>query len=54
VRGKGYGKLIIELLKDEGWKNHCQKITLFCEDKNVKFYEKLGFKLQGNMYAAYQ
>lgn len=31
VRGKGLGKCIIEILKYEGWREGCDKITLFCE-----------------------
>lgn len=30
VRGKGVGKVIILALKDEGWREQCNKITLFC------------------------
>ena len=47
VRGKGLGKVIILILKDEGWREGCSKISLFCEEHNVKFYEKLDFKLKG-------
>ena len=47
VRGKGYGKYIIEILKDQGWMEKCKRITLFCEEKNVAFYKKLGFELRG-------
>jgi glucosamine-phosphate N-acetyltransferase len=54
MRGKGLGRVIIEVLKDEGWKAGCSKITLFCEDHNVKFYEKLGFKLKGEIFACYK
>lgn len=38
IRGKGLGKIIIEVLKDEGWKQNCDVIGLFCEEHNVKFY----------------
>jgi len=31
IRGKGLGKIIIEVLKDEGWKQNCDVIGLFCE-----------------------
>ena len=47
VRGKGLGRIIILILKEEGWKEGCSKIGLFCEEHNVKFYEKLDFKLKG-------
>ena len=54
VRGKGLGKCIIELLKWLGWDRQCDQITLFCEDKNVKFYNKLGFESKGTIYVAYK
>lgn len=44
IRGKGLGRCVIDILKDEGWKGNCNKIGLFCEEKNVEFYNKLGFK----------
>jgi hypothetical protein len=31
VRGKGLGRCVIEILKDEGWREGCDKISLFCE-----------------------
>ena len=54
VRGKGLGKSIILALKSEGEKERCNKVTLFCEQKNTKFYEKLGFKPEGSIFAAYK
>lgn len=54
VRGQGLGKVIIETLKELGWREKCNKITLFCEEKNIKFYEKLGFSLEGQIYACYK
>lgn len=30
VRGQGYGRMIIEILKDLGAREHCQTITLYC------------------------
>ncbi len=54
VRGKGLGRCIIEILKGEGWKEGCSKISLFCEQKNVEFYNKLGFKTEGTIYACYK
>ena len=54
VRGKGLGKCIIELLKFIGWDERCDKITLFCEEKNVEFYNKLGFDKKGIIYAHYK
>jgi ribosomal protein S18 acetylase RimI-like enzyme len=53
VRGIGLGKMIIELLKDIGWSKGCKFISLFCEEKNIKFYEKLKFGIIGNITACY-
>ena len=53
IRGKGLGRCVIELLKWLGWDKGCEVITLFCEGKNVKFYNKLGFKEKGTIYAHY-
>lgn len=30
IRGKGLGKIIIEALKDEGYRQQCDVISLFC------------------------
>jgi N-acetylglutamate synthase-like GNAT family acetyltransferase len=30
VRGKGLGKIVIEILQDEAWRNQCNIIGLFC------------------------
>ena len=30
VRGKGLGKIVIEVLKAQGWVEGCSRITLFC------------------------
>ena len=34
-------------------KNEVDKITLFCEDKNVEFYIKLGFSVKGTLMVKY-
>ena len=31
----------------------CYKVSLFCDDRNVGFYEKLGFKKHENNMALY-
>lgn len=54
ARGKGLGKCVIELLKWVGWDQDCFSLTLFCEEKNVKFYEKLGFEENGVIFASYK
>lgn len=43
-RAKGYGKLIVEsILNHYDFKN-IERLELYCVDKNVPFYERLGFK----------
>ena len=54
VRGKGLGRCIIELLQGEAFKLDCDKVSLFCEQKNVKFYNKLGFAEEGEIFAWYR
>jgi glucosamine-phosphate N-acetyltransferase len=43
-RGKGYGKYIINYLIQYAKKNNCYKVILNTDEKNLKFYEKCGFK----------
>lgn len=54
IRGKGLGKIVIEILKEEGWRQNCDVIGLFCEEHNVKFYEKLEFRKEGVISASYK
>ena len=42
-RGKGIGKLLVKNLIEKAKKNNCDKIILSSSEKNLKFYEKLGF-----------
>eukprot|EP01127_Copromyxa_protea_P019252 TRINITY_DN61_c0_g2_i1.p1 TRINITY_DN61_c0_g2~~TRINITY_DN61_c0_g2_i1.p1 ORF type:complete len:184 (-),score=21.37 TRINITY_DN61_c0_g2_i1:66-581(-) len=53
VRGAQLGRRIIQELKDIGTKLGCYKIILDCEDKNVGFYEKLGFQPKERQMAVY-
>lgn len=47
-QSKGIGKKIIKNLTKEGLKKPCYKIALQCSNsKNVKFYNKCGFKRNG-------
>lgn len=43
-RGLGLGKLIIEHLVEVARKNKCYKVILDCNENNVPFYQKCGFK----------
>lgn len=41
--GKGLGRYMIGLVTDFARNIGCRKVMLFCNDKNVPFYEKCGF-----------
>jgi len=43
-RGKGVGKLLVNNLIEKAKKNNCDKIILSSSEKNLKFYQKLGFQ----------
>ena len=43
-RGKGIGKLLVNNLIEKAKKNNCDKIILSSSEKNLKFYQKLGFQ----------
>ena len=43
-RGKGIGKLLLNNLIEKAKKNNCDKIILSSSEKNLKFYQKLGFQ----------
>ena len=43
-RGNGYGKYIINYLINYAKNNNCYKIILNTDEKNIKFYQKCGFK----------
>jgi glucosamine-phosphate N-acetyltransferase len=52
-RSKGYGKMIIQLLINISKENGCYKLILDCNDKNVSFYEKCGFKETNKQMSIY-
>ena len=43
-RGNGTGKLLVESLTKLAFQNNCDKAVLNTSEKNVPFYEKMGFK----------
>ena len=43
-RGKGIGKLLVNNLIEKAKQNNCDKIILSSSEKNLKFYQKLGFQ----------
>ena len=49
MRGKMVGVKLINKLVNIGSKKGCYRITLFCEKKLIKFYERTGFKVNNVM-----
>ncbi|MDQ4073447.1 MAG: GNAT family N-acetyltransferase [Thermoproteota archaeon] len=48
-QGKGVGAKIIRELIKIGKENGCYKIILDCDEKVIRFYEKLGFRQHSTM-----
>ena len=46
-QGSGLGKLLIEKLLEIAKKEKCYKLSLQCQEHNVKFYEKCRFEKSG-------
>lgn len=53
IRGKGYGKIIINHLIDESKNLDCYKIILNCSNEYKLFYEKFGFQYRNNEMSIY-
>ena len=49
VRGKMVGVKLVKELVNIGKSNGCYRITLFCDEKLIKFYERNGFKVNNVM-----
>jgi len=49
MRGKMIGVKLINKLINIGSEKGCYRITLFCEEKLIKFYERTGFKVNNIM-----
>ncbi len=47
-RRRGFGEEIVNTLVDIARAYHCRKVVLSCNDKNISFYNKLGFTLNQN------
>lgn len=52
-RGHGYSKFIIDRLLEFAKEKECYKIILNCIDGYTGFYQKMGFKLEGNTMINY-
>ena len=53
VRGKMAGVKLVKELVDIGKTKGCYRITLFCDEKLIKFYERNGFKVNNVMMKSF-
>lgn len=53
VRGKMVGVKLVKELVDIGKSKGCYRITLFCDEKLIKFYERNGFKVNNIMMKSF-
>ena len=49
-RNKGYATLCVKSLLSELQMKNVKEVYLWCEDKNIKLYENIGFSLYGKIY----
>ena len=49
-RKKGYATRCVKALLSELQKKNVEDVYLWCEDKNIKLYENIGFSLYGKIY----
>ena len=49
-RNKGYATRCVKSLLSELQKKNVKEAYLWCEDKNIKLYENIGFSLYGKIY----
>ncbi len=49
-RNKGYATKCVKALLSELQKKSIKEVYLWCEDKNIKLYENIGFSLYGKIY----
>ena len=53
VRGKMVGVKLVKELVDIGKSKGCYRITLFCDKKLIKFYERNGFRVNNVMMKSF-
>ena len=53
VRGKMVGVKLVKELVDIGKSKGCYRITLFCDEKLIKFYERNGFRVNNVMMKSF-
>ena len=53
VRGKMVGVKLVKELVDIGKSIGCYRVTLFCDEKLIKFYERNGFKVNNVMMKSF-
>ncbi len=49
-RNKGYATRCVKALLSELQKKNIEDVYLWCEDKNIKLYENIGFSIYGKIY----
>lgn len=52
-QGKGYGRILIERLKEEALKQKREKIILTCKEDLVPFYSRYGFETAGDSLSSF-
>lgn len=52
-RGLGISKIILNFLKEYGFKNNCYKLILDCKENICPVYEKSGFNIVGSQMSIY-
>lgn len=52
-RGQNYGKILMDHLVNECFKNSCYKVSLYCDENLEYFYKQIGFEkknIEMNIY----
>ena len=53
-RGKGLGSIVLKFLEEKAKEKKLTMIVLDARDLAVKFYEKNGYKVEGNSYTLFE